>query len=104
LVLYEAIHYRDFASQLLFVSLSNVLFQTRTSSPIQIPRDADSYESTSVKGLYPVGEGAGYAGGIISAAVDGMHAGFAVAKKFNLFHGDVKSVLGKAHNAGLVKY
>ncbi|XP_045801919.1 uncharacterized protein Cbei_0202 isoform X1 [Trifolium pratense] len=78
--------------------------ETRTSSPIQIPRDADSYESTSVKGLYPVGEGAGYAGGIISAAVDGMHAGFAVAKKFNLFHEDIKSVLGKAHNAGLVKY
>ncbi|XP_058747493.1 uncharacterized protein LOC131620436 [Vicia villosa] len=78
--------------------------ETRTSSPVQIPRDIDSYESTSVKGLYPVGEGAGYAGGIISAAVDGMHAGFAVAKKFNLFHGDVKSVLGKAHNAGLVKY
>lgn len=78
--------------------------ETRTSSPIQIPRDIDSYESTSVKGLYPVGEGAGYAGGIVSAAVDGMHAGFAVAKKFNLFHGDVKTVLGKAHNAGLVKY
>lgn len=80
------------------------MFQTRASSPIQIPRDIDSYESTSVKGLYPVGEGAGYAGGIVSAAVDGMNAGFAVAKKFNLFHGDVKSVLGKAHNAGLVKY
>ncbi|CAL5196884.1 unnamed protein product [Lathyrus oleraceus] len=78
--------------------------ETRASSPIQIPRDIDSYESTSVKGLYPVGEGAGYAGGIVSAAVDGMNAGFAVAKKFNLFHGDVKSVLGKAHNAGLVKY
>lgn len=80
------------------------MFQTRTSSPIQIPRDIDSYESTSVKGLYPVGEGAGYAGGIISASVDGMHAGFAVAKKFNLFDGDVKSVLSKAHNVGFAKY
>ncbi|XP_012573955.1 uncharacterized protein [Cicer arietinum] len=78
--------------------------ETRTSSPIQIPRDIDSYESTSVKGLYPVGEGAGYAGGIISASVDGMHAGFAVAKKFNLFDGDVKSVLSKAHNVGFAKY
>lgn len=78
--------------------------ETRTSSPIQIPRNIDSYESTSVKGLYPVGEGAGYAGGIISAAVDGMHAGFAVAKKFSLFHGDVESVLGKAQNVGVVKY
>ncbi|KHN10585.1 Hypothetical protein glysoja_048653 [Glycine soja] len=78
--------------------------ETRTSSPIQIPRNGDSYECTSVKGLYPVGEGAGYAGGIISAAVDGMHAGFAVAKKFSLFHGDVESVLGKAQNVGVVKY
>ncbi|KAL4351025.1 hypothetical protein AHAS_Ahas10G0200700 [Arachis hypogaea] len=60
--------------------------ETRTSSPIQIPRDILSYESTSVKGLYPVGEGAGYAGGIVSAAVDGMHAGFAVAKQLSLFH------------------
>ncbi|KAK7304142.1 hypothetical protein RJT34_15217 [Clitoria ternatea] len=78
--------------------------ETRTSSPIQIPRNIDSYENTSVKGLYPVGEGAGYAGGIISAAVDGMHAGFAVAKKFSLFHGNVESVLGKAQNVGIVKY
>ncbi|KAG5037289.1 hypothetical protein AAZX31_07G097200 [Glycine max] len=78
--------------------------ETRTSSPIQIPRNGDTYECTSVKGLYPVGEGAGYAGGIISAAVDGMHAGFAVAKKFSLFHGDVESVLGKAQNVGVVKY
>ncbi|WVZ25397.1 hypothetical protein V8G54_003941 [Vigna mungo] len=78
--------------------------ETRTSSPIQIPRDIDSYESTSVKGLYPVGEGAGYAGGIISAAVDGMHAGFAVAKRFSLFHGDVESVLGKAPSVGVAKY
>ncbi|KAK7411597.1 hypothetical protein VNO78_03032 [Psophocarpus tetragonolobus] len=75
--------------------------ETRTSSPIQIPRNIDSYESTSVKGLYPVGEGAGYAGGIVSAAVDGMLAGFAVAKRFNLFHGDVESVLGKAQNVGI---
>ena len=78
--------------------------QPRTSSPIQIPRDADTFESTSLKGLYPVGEGAGYAGGIISAAVDGMHAGFAVAKNLNLFHGDIEAVLGKNQNVGFVKY
>ncbi|KAF7806548.1 isoform B [Senna tora] len=78
--------------------------ETRTSSPIQIPRSADTYESTSLKGLYPVGEGAGYAGGIISAAVDGMYAGFAVAKNLSLFHGDIESVLGKTQNAGFVKY
>ena len=42
----------------------------------------------SLIGLYPVGEGAGYAGGIVSAAVDGMYTGFSVAKTFDLFHGD----------------
>ncbi|XVF34362.1 hypothetical protein REPUB_Repub18cG0053100 [Reevesia pubescens] len=78
--------------------------ETRTSSPIQIPRDSDTYESMSLGGLYPVGEGAGYAGGIVSAAVDGMYAGFSVAKKFDLFNGDIESVLGKAQSVGLVKY
>ncbi|KAJ0030562.1 hypothetical protein Pint_14331 [Pistacia integerrima] len=78
--------------------------ETRTSSPVQIPRSNDTYESTSIKGLYPVGEGAGYAGGIVSAAVDGMYAGFAAAKNFDLFLGDIESVLGKAQGAGFVKY
>ena len=45
--------------------------ETRSSSPVRILRN-DNYESTGVKGLYPGGEGAGYAGGIISAAVDGI--------------------------------
>ena len=80
------------------------LLQTRTSSPIQIPRNPDTYESTSLKGLYPVGEGAGYAGGIVSAAVDGMYAGFSLAKSLNLYQGSVESVLGKAQNAGLANY
>ncbi|KAJ6296125.1 hypothetical protein OIU76_026906 [Salix suchowensis] len=78
--------------------------ETRTSSPIQIPRSSDTYESLSLKGLYPVGEGAGYAGGIVSAAVDGMHAGFAVAKRFGLFLDGIESVLGKAQGAGFAKY
>ncbi|XVF88130.1 hypothetical protein PTKIN_Ptkin19aG0025300 [Pterospermum kingtungense] len=78
--------------------------ETRTSSPIQIPRDSDTYESISLRGLYPIGEGAGYAGGIVSAAVDGMYTGFSVAKKFDLFEGDIESVLGKAQSGGLVKY
>ncbi|KAK4774221.1 hypothetical protein SAY87_029240 [Trapa incisa] len=78
--------------------------ETRTSAPIQIPRDAETYESTSLSGLYPVGEGAGYAGGIVSAAVDGMYAGFAVAKCFNLFLGDVESILGKAHSMSVANY
>ena len=46
--------------------------ETRTSAPITILRDRKSFESTSHKGLYPCGEGAGYAGGITSAAVDGI--------------------------------
>jgi uncharacterized protein len=46
--------------------------ETRSSSPIRIPRDAHTLECVSVKQLYPAGEGAGYAGGIISAAADGM--------------------------------
>lgn len=45
--------------------------ETRTSSPVRIARDA-SFQSVSVRGLYPVGEGAGYAGGIVSSAVDGI--------------------------------
>lgn len=46
--------------------------ESRTSSPVRIPRDRDTLEHISIKGLYPCGEGAGYAGGIISAAIDGM--------------------------------
>ncbi|GAB4853642.1 hypothetical protein Ancab_017833 [Ancistrocladus abbreviatus] len=89
-----------------FVSKDAVLHgvETRTSSPIQIPRNMETYESTSLKGLYPVGEGAGYAGGIVSAAVDGMYAGFAIAKNLGLYTAGVESLLGKAQNAGFVKY
>ena len=45
--------------------------ESRTSSPVRIPRDVYTYEHVQIKGLYPCGEGAGYAGGIISAAIDG---------------------------------
>ena len=45
--------------------------ETRTSSPVRIPRDPVTLEHIAVRGLYPCGEGAGYAGGIVSAAVDG---------------------------------
>ncbi len=45
--------------------------ESRTSSPVRIPRDYKTLEHPQVKGLYPCGEGAGYAGGIISAAIDG---------------------------------
>ncbi|WP_090606431.1 NAD(P)/FAD-dependent oxidoreductase [Parapedobacter koreensis] len=47
--------------------------ESRTSSPIRIPRDKDTLQHPQVKGLYPCGEGAGYAGGIVSAAIDGMN-------------------------------
>ncbi|MCK5470415.1 MAG: NAD(P)/FAD-dependent oxidoreductase [Cyclobacteriaceae bacterium] len=46
--------------------------ESRTSSPVRIPRNRDTLEHVSIKGLYPCGEGAGYAGGIISAALDGI--------------------------------
>ena len=52
--------------------------ETRTSSPIRIKRD-DHFQSLNTKGLYPAGEGAGYAGGILSAAVDGIKVAEAVA-------------------------
>ena len=45
--------------------------ESRTSSPVRIPRDLETLEHLQIKGLYPCGEGAGYAGGIISAAIDG---------------------------------
>lgn len=47
-------------------------FETRTSSPVRIPRDASRLYHPEVQGLYPCGEGAGFAGGIVSAALDGM--------------------------------
>ncbi|MEP2776556.1 MAG: FAD-dependent protein [Luteolibacter sp.] len=47
-------------------------FETRTSSPLRIPRDAVSLQHPEVSGLFPCGEGAGYAGGIVSAALDGL--------------------------------
>ena len=53
--------------------------ETRTSSPIRIKRDDETLESINTKGLYPCGEGAGYAGGILSAGVDGIKVAEAVA-------------------------
>jgi uncharacterized FAD-dependent dehydrogenase len=47
-------------------------FETRTSSPVRIPRDSDSLQHPELPGLFPCGEGAGFAGGIVSAALDGM--------------------------------
>ena len=53
--------------------------ETRTSSPVRIKRDNESLQSINTRGLYPAGEGAGYAGGILSAGVDGIKVAEAVA-------------------------
>jgi uncharacterized FAD-dependent dehydrogenase len=55
--------------------------ETRTSSPIRIPRNDETLEHVKIKGLYPCGEGAGYAGGIVSSAMDGERCAEAVAQK-----------------------
>lgn len=53
--------------------------ETRTSSPVRIPRDRETMAHIEIKGLYPCGEGAGYAGGIVSAAMDGEKSAEALA-------------------------
>jgi uncharacterized protein len=54
--------------------------ETRTSSPVRVTRNAETLQSLNVRGLYPCGEGAGYAGGILSAGVDGIRVAEAIAK------------------------
>ena len=56
--------------------------ETRGSSPVRIDRDPETRESPGLAGLYPVGEGAGYAGGIVSAAVDGLRTAKAIVAKY----------------------
>ncbi len=56
--------------------------ETRTSSPVRIKRNPDSLEAIGIEGLYPCAEGAGYAGGIMSAAADGIRCAEAVLKKY----------------------
>ncbi len=55
--------------------------ETRTSSPVRITRDHETLQSLNTRGLYPAGEGAGYAGGILSAGVDGIKVAEALAKQ-----------------------
>ena len=57
--------------------------ESRTSSPVRIPRDNETLEHLQIKGLYPCGEGAGYAGGIISAAIDGEKCALKIAEILN---------------------
>jgi uncharacterized FAD-dependent dehydrogenase len=56
--------------------------EARGSSPVRIDRESESRESPGVRGLYPVGEGAGYAGGIVSAAVDGLRTAKAIVARY----------------------
>jgi len=56
--------------------------ETRTSSPVRVSRDVESYQAVGCKRLFPAGEGAGFAGGIVSAAVDGMMVADAVIEEF----------------------
>ena len=55
--------------------------ESRTSSPVRIPRDKESLQHPQLQGLYPCGEGAGYAGGIVSSALDGMRCVEAIPRK-----------------------
>jgi uncharacterized FAD-dependent dehydrogenase len=57
--------------------------ESRTSSAVRIPRDADTLEHIQIKRLFPCGEGAGYAGGIVSSAIDGENVAMALAGKLN---------------------
>ena len=54
--------------------------ESRTSSPVRIPRNLETFEHVQIKGLYPCGEGAGYAGGIVSAAIDGEKCALKIAE------------------------
>ncbi len=67
-----------------FVTIdSNIIgLESRTSSPVRIPRDRQLYHHTQIKNLYPCGEGAGYAGGIISAAMDGQNCAKAITEQW----------------------
>lgn len=57
--------------------------ESRTSSPVRIPRDKDTLCHIELKGLYPAGEGAGYAGGIVSAAIDGMRCAQSISQSLS---------------------
>ncbi|MBC3876100.1 NAD(P)/FAD-dependent oxidoreductase [Undibacterium flavidum] len=76
----------EFDKQIKGFSLKDAILtgvETRTSSPIRIKRKDDDFQSLNTQGLYPAGEGAGYAGGILSAAIDGIKVAEAVALSIN---------------------
>ncbi len=57
--------------------------ESRTSSPVRLLRQEKSLESLSMQGVYPCGEGAGYAGGITSAAIDGIKVAEAIIRRYH---------------------
>jgi uncharacterized FAD-dependent dehydrogenase len=59
--------------------------ESRTSSPVRIPRNPQTLEHIEIEGLYPCAEGAGYAGGIVSAAIDGEKCAEALAVKKGIY-------------------
>jgi uncharacterized FAD-dependent dehydrogenase len=61
-----------------------VATESRTSSPVRIPRDKETLQHPQIKGLYPCAEGAGYAGGIVSAAMDGERCAEMIALSMNI--------------------
>jgi uncharacterized FAD-dependent dehydrogenase len=73
--------------------------ETRTSSPVRICRNLDG-QSESVRGIYPCGEGAGYAGGIISSALDGIKAAENVINNFRALHNHSNRHTGEGRYPG----
>ena len=76
-----------FAKQLKGFDLPDAVLtavESRTSSPIRIARNDHDLQSVNTRGLFPAGEGAGYAGGILSAAIDGIKIAEAVALSVNM--------------------
>ena len=67
-----------------YTEMANVVgVESRTSAPIKIPRDKITLQHVQIEGLYPCAEGAGYAGGIISAALDGHNVAQAISQQIN---------------------
>lgn len=75
--------------------------ESRTSSPVRIPRDEESYEYESVPGIFPCGEGAGYSGGIVSSALDGINCAKAVFARIHGGESGGESAEGDSDRAGM---
>ena len=77
------IHFGKISRGFLTNEATMIGVESRTSSPVRIPRDAERMSHITMRGLYPCGEGAGYAGGIISAAIDGERCAEAIAEQWD---------------------